>query len=300
MHDRLEELWDMRPDKPAAKRKPSKQEFRDFNWCHTLGTKLYSVVDTLATSRVLGIDGHWENTDLAQVLTNTDMCEYYRGKLGQIELVRDNGALESFYFTMPQLFVKSDKFIRQRIDQIMENCSLDNHVQKLHQFQEGVLELSVEVLAAEAAARADESTSVKIFLANFDNKRAFIQSFLTVLVNAIVVSAFVPGSCSLCGDTYARVPWMYWVFLCIAPLHGLAATMGFCSWMITRAPVMLYRAKRRKDIEDSRDVDGEEGDPDHFAPLADLEEHALAVVRPTTRWLQIANLEPFCCAPAPP
>ena len=208
------------------------------------------------------------------------MCEYYRSKLGIIELVRDSGDLEPFYFTMPLLFVKSDKFIENRINRIMETCSLDDATEKLSEFQEGLLELSVEVFAAEAA---DQGTAVEIFLANFANKRTAIQNFLTVLVNCVVILSFEPGSCSLCAATYGRVPWMYWAFLCIAPMHGLIATIGFFSWMVTRAPVLLYRVQRRKDLEEELVAEDEEGEEVAFSPIADLEAQALAAVRSLLR-----------------
>ena len=208
------------------------------------------------------------------------MCEYYRSKLGIIEMVRDSGDLEPFYFMMPLLFVKSDKFIENRINRIMETCSLDDATVKLSEFQEGLLELSVEVFAAEAA---DQGTAVEIFLANFANKRTAIQNFLTVLVNFVVILSFEPGSCSLCAATYARVPWMYWAFLCIAPVHGLVATIGFFSWMVTRAPVLLYRAQRRKDLEEELVAEDEEEEEVAFNPIADLEALALAAVRSLLR-----------------
>ena len=137
------------------------------------------------------------------------------------------------------------------------------------------------------------TSAVEIFLANFANKRTAIQNFLTVLVNCIVICSFEPGSCSLCAATYGRIPWMYWAFLCIAPMHGLIATIGFWSWMITRAPVLLYRVQRRKDLEEEGMEEEEQEQEVAFNPIADLEAQAFAAVR-SLLWVVLPGMQPSC------
>lgn len=207
VHERLQELYEMRPE--ADEKKASEQSHRDFNWCLSLGVKLYSVVYNLAMSTVL-------NTQLAAkllspVLADTALCDYFKEKLGVIELVRASGELEPFYFTMPLLFVSSEKWIKNRVNRIMDECPFDNTEVKLKMFQEKLLELSVEVFAAEEAVTGGR---VHVFLANFLSKRAPIQNILTVLVNLILLFSFEKGHCSLCQETFVSAQRLFVLCLC--------------------------------------------------------------------------------------
>ena len=61
----------------------------------------------------------------------------------------------------------------------------------------------------------------------------------------------------MCPETFSSTEAL-WIFRIVAPLQSLICVLGIASWLVVRAPVLLHRIARKKQIDrDVNDIDHE-------------------------------------------
>jgi len=163
--------------------------------------------------------------------------------LGGICQIIRNDTIESVIFCRPKLFVASYAHLARRHDtSVLDVCPRDDATIKLQMWQETALELCHEVMEAEWA---DEGSALKVFFANFGRKNTQILNAVTVVLNILILIFYVPGKCTFCQDKFGGDIVVFITFMVLAPLHVLICSLGFGSWVLVRAPVLLYRLNRK-------------------------------------------------------
>ena len=184
---------------------------------------------------------------------------------GICQIIR-NDTIESVIFCRPKLFVASYAHLARRHDtSVLDVCPRDDATIKLQMWQETALELCQEVMEAEWA---DEGSALKVFFANFGRKNTQILNAVTIALNILILIFYVPGKCTLCQEKFGDDHIVFILFMVLAPLHVLIASLGVGSWIVVRAPVLLFRLDREEEISlkqsdamaMSRDVKAEESD----------------------------------------
>ena len=161
---------------------------------------------------------------------------------GICQIIR-NDTIESVIFCRPKLFVASYAHLARRHDtSVLDVCPRDDATIKLQMWQETALELCHEVMEAEWA---DEGSALKVFFANFGRKKTQILNAVTIALNILILIFYVPGKCTVCPDKFGGDIVVFITYMVLAPLHVLICSLGFGSWVLVRAPVLMYRLNRK-------------------------------------------------------
>ena len=255
-------------------------------WISGDAFKLMTVVDktTYGAQALLREEDHlaghvdW-NPTIEPLIPDVKTLEYFHGRLGEVEIVRE-GQLERLFFWMPDLYMDKDKRkeVETTVLQTMDTASRENDDDKLRDFVDGCLN-AVNLILQEEQCQNDRMIRLHEWITNFSAGDSVLYfSFLTSLV---CIVSYVPAGQgdplsdgrSLHKETYMRwnnylleddLPEMWIIYLVFSTVHLFVCLLAFYHFTTVQVPVMLKARGREQRKQHMKRETGHDAEHQEF------------------------------------